>query len=609
MCRFWYFVALYVAVVHAEDLRRNARTPLKFMPKRAVDYTNSTTRPTAMTTSPSETLSLPPYSDDTITHPITSTAPTNIGIYTNTSSILPETTTTTDDDTPTCAGSITYYGSVPPTVYITVTEGFNVTVTASNISITDTPTLITPLPYCKQTIMPKASQGVPVPGSPFFSASAAASPALSFSKSAGSSPFATQNPKPPSPQQTEETATQAASSVYSSVPYTSTVIVTKKTPVPVIAPPTTSPDINFDPTPPSSKPTSESSSINTITGGDNGDGTPGNNGHDGGPDHNGGGLSPGGSGTSSTTKPPAEAFPSLTNTAGTAAGTLVVPSTTRTGIGNIIYSIIYSPFATRTPTGLPAFLPTTTTVDNIPIVVSESRVIIGTQTVNVPRSSSIVVQAGGEAFTVRPSIIVAPTATITIAPVPQNNAATVSPATTTFTTAVGDLTITVGPTVAIISGTTYRIGPNAPATTISVHGTKVSIGSEGIGLPRTTIFPGGSRFMVVTAEGLTFSLDESDAVFSGTTYRIGSNAPQVTRTVASDSVSFGPGGIGLKSTTILPSAAPHSTQQTSEPSATSASSASASESAGTESAASSRFKSLHVIFGWYALALFLCLIV
>ncbi|KAL6243975.1 hypothetical protein RBB50_008844 [Rhinocladiella similis] len=615
MRRFWSLVSLSVTVAHAEDLRWDARTPLKFMPKGAVAYTNSTisylntTSAAAATTSPTESPSFSTSSDDTITHPITSTPHTNIGIYTNTSSIVPETTNTTDD-TPSCTGSVTYYGSVPPTVYVTVTEGFDVTVTASNISVTDTPTLITPLPYCQQTIMPEA--GLPVPGASFVSAPLVAPSASAASKSAGNLPFASKTPPGPAPPQETHTATMAASSAYSSVPYTSTVIVTKKTPVTIIAPPTSSPDINFDPPPPSSGPPSEPSSVNAHAGGGNSDGNPGNHGNDGGPNHNGNDgspLSPGGAGTSPVTTNTMPPFPSLTNTAGPAPGTLVVPSTTPPGIGNIIASIIYSPFATRAPTGRPAFSPVTTTIDNIPIVVSASRVIIGTQTVDIPRSSSTVVQAGGNAFTVRPSIIVAPTATITLAPAQQNNAATVPPATTTFTTAIGGLTITVGPTVAIISGTTYRIGENAPATTISVHGTKISIGSEGIGLPSTTIFPGGSPFVVVSAEGWTFSLDESQAVFSGTTYRIGSNAPQVTTTVASDSISFGPGGIGLKSTTILPTAAPHSTQQTSEPSITSASGASASESTSTESAASSRSKPLDIIFNWHAWAIFLCLFV
>ncbi|KAJ9635719.1 uncharacterized protein PV06_08859 [Exophiala oligosperma] len=609
MRRFWSLVSLYVAVVHAEDFRGNARTPLRFIPKGTVGYTNSTILYQNTTTSPTESPSFPTSSDDAITHSITSTPHTVIGIYTNTSTTLPETTTNnTTDDTPSCTGSITYYGSVPPTVYVTVTEGFDVTVTASNVSITDTPTLITPLPYCQQTIMPGA--GPVAPDASFVSASFAASSPPAVAKSSGNLPFLSLSKGPPAPAPPEptETTALAGSSVYASVPYTSTVIITKKTPVTVVAPPTSSPDINFHPTPPSSRPPSGPSSVNANASGGKNDGNPGNNGSG---NHNGNDanpLSPGGVGASPT-KSTVTTFPSLTNTAGPTPGTLVVPSTTRSGIGNIIASIIYSPFATRLPTGRPAFAPTTTTVDNIPIVVSESRVIIGTQTVDVPRSSSTVVHAGGDDFTVRPSIIVAPTATITLTPVQQHDASTVSPATTTFTTAIGDLTITVGPTVAIISGTTYRIGDNAPATTISVHGTKVSIGSEGIGLPSTTIVPGGASFVVVTAEGLTFSLDESEAIFSGTTYRIGSNAPQVTTTVATDSISFGPGGIGLKSTTILPTAAPHPTVQTSEPSVTSARGAAASESASADSAASSRFKPLDIIFSWNALAILLCLFV
>jgi hypothetical protein len=181
-------------------------------------------------------------------------------------------------------------------------------------------------------------------------------------------------------------------------------------------------------------------------------------------------------------------------------------------------------------------------------------------------------------------------------------------ATTAFTTAVGDLTFTIGPTVAIISGTTYRIGQNAPGTTITVQGTKVSLGSGGVGLPSTTIAPdagSGSPFVVYTAEGLTLSVDESEAVISGTTYEIGSNAPQVKTTIASESVSFGPGGVGLKSTTITPTAAPPTTGNSSMSTAmsTSGATASATQSATVDSSATSQPLPLFASVIWQLMVL------
>jgi hypothetical protein len=255
--------------------------------------------------------------------------------------------------------------------------------------------------------------------------------------------------------------------------------------------------------------------------------------------------------------------------------TLVGTTSTKLGIGNIIASILNSPFATPAPTlrepGIP--VPLTTTVDNVRVVVSSSSVVIGSQTIAIPTAAPTTVQANGATFTVRPSEIVAPVGTITISRVHQNNAATtpvpVQP--TTFVTAVGDLTFTVGPTVAILSATTYRIGPDAPATTVTVHGTKVSIGAGGVGLPSTTIAPAAvatSPFVVYTAAGLTFSVDESEAVVVGTTYQIGSEAPQVMTTISGESISFGPGGIGLDSTTIAPTAPSSQTTETKAPSTT-----------------------------------------
>ncbi|CAF9917028.1 MAG: hypothetical protein HETSPECPRED_003077 [Heterodermia speciosa] len=110
------------------------------------------------------------------------------------------------------------------------------------------------------------------------------------------------------------------------------------------------------------------------------------------------------------------------------------------------------------------------------------------------------------------------------------------------------LTFSIEPTDVVIKGTTYQVGAGASPTTITVEGETISIGPGGIGLPETTIAPAS----VVTADGLTFSLEPSDVVISGTTYPIGAGARQTTITVEGATVSIGPGGIGLPDTTILP---------------------------------------------------------
>ena len=121
------------------------------------------------------------------------------------------------------------------------------------------------------------------------------------------------------------------------------------------------------------------------------------------------------------------------------------------------------------------------------------------------------------------------------------------------------LTFSVNPTEAIISGTTYPIGSGATisATTIVVNGRTVSLGPNGVGLPTTTIpapnQPGGVQESVVTAEGLTFSVNPTEAIISGATYPIGSGATMSTTIVVNgQTMSIGPGGVGLPTSTIVP---------------------------------------------------------
>ncbi|KAI1615149.1 hypothetical protein EDD37DRAFT_391018 [Exophiala viscosa] len=666
----WSLVSLSAAAASAQDPTLSRRLALKYSNKgpRGVAYTNSTALSNSSTTTTSTSLAPPSL-------PVIST-----GSWTNSSVAVFLNSTT---DTPTCTGSVTYVGAVPPTVYVTVTEGFDVTVTASNVSVTDTATLITPLPACQATVIPGAVPGAS--NAPFIPANATAETAsptrtgglvpqifpASLPQVATASPEETATAPPFAPAATQATP------VYTSASYTSTVIVTKKTPVTVVAPSTTSPAVNFQsispasaPSPPS--PTTRKTSSTASPGGNNapgggngggdsnsggasqasstgGSGTGGSNqGSSGGNSYTGSSSTSGsnsgsgntgegsskngntaGSGSGGNTNPGAKtnivatSSPPTPNQAGAGTGqsTSVATTSTKLGLGNIIASILNSPFATPAPTtSANAIAPLTTTVDNVRVVVSSSDVIIGSQTIAIPTAAATTVQANGATFTVHPSEIVAPSATITITRVQQNNVAMTSAPvqTVSFITTVGDLTFTVGPTVAILSGTTYRIGANAPATTVIVHGTKVSIGSDGVGLPSTTIAPATlvtSPFVVYTTEGLTFSVDQSEVVVAGTTYQIGSDASQVKTTIAGETISFGPGGVGLDSTTIVPTAPPSQTTTTlgsvkSTTASKSHTAASSTQSATeTDSGASAPRLSLLQLGGWPFMAVILAVLV
>ena len=117
-------------------------------------------------------------------------------------------------------------------------------------------------------------------------------------------------------------------------------------------------------------------------------------------------------------------------------------------------------------------------------------------------------------------------------------------------TAAG-VALLVGATDAVISGTTYAIGSGAPYQTVVLGSQTIGIGSAGIELPSTTIAPEQTP-IAVTAGGLTFSIESTEAVVNGTTYAIGSGAAARTIVKGSITIRLGTDGIELPSTTIRP---------------------------------------------------------
>lgn len=118
-----------------------------------------------------------------------------------------------------------------------------------------------------------------------------------------------------------------------------------------------------------------------------------------------------------------------------------------------------------------------------------------------------------------------------------------------YSTIIDGMTFSVGPSDVVVAGKTYAIGGGAKPQTVTIGSEILSFGPGGIGLPGTTIAPAAS---IITADGVTFSLEPTDVVIGGTTYQIGAGARPTTITVGGETVSIGPGGIGLPDTTILP---------------------------------------------------------
>ena len=548
-----------------------------------------------------------PLTTDLILSTAPTTPPSITPIYLPSNATYQNTSAATTTSQESCVGSVTYLDSVPPTVYATITESFLVTVSASNASLPP-PQLITPPVACTATVIPVAATateepffsgpadwsssinsacpfGVCYPGTPSPVGSTAHlsfQPALTvITLSFG--PAATEGPLSSLEPENASTAAPLASQLplpSTGSAFTSTVLVTKKTPVPVVVPPTSAPPVFQIPATTKNPTTTPKASA--------AGGSPSAN-------PNVGGNNPSPAGQSPTT----------------------------TQVGNIIASVINNPFTPISSNG--AKVPATTTIDSVVVQILPSSVVIGGQTLSIPGTSSkTTLQVNGQTFTVQNSQIIAPGTTYAItAARNQESPVTAAPSRVTAggltfsvgasqaiisgtTYAIGNgagssttiriggttvvvgsggvilpsttvapvmitapplapevitaagLTFTVGPSFAIISGSTYTIGPGAKPTTIVVGGKTISVGSNGIGLASTTIAP-EPNYSVITLGGLTFSIDSTEAILRGTTYRIGKGASTETTKVGGKTLSIGPGGVGLQSTTIPPETGPTAT--------------------------------------------------
>jgi hypothetical protein len=318
--------------------------------------------------------------------------------------------------------------------------------------------------------------------------------------------------------------TLIASTIYATAPYTSTVIVTKKTPVVVVSPQTASPPPVFQ--------------------------DPGSN-----PGNRPGGGNPAPPSVARTINPssPSNA-PTNNNPAPgpvVAPGPAVVPgpaATDNPGLGNIIVSIIRTQNFAPVPTVIPQ-----TTVANVPVAVLPSTVLIGTSAVAIPSSAEVVATVDGQVFTVRPSELAAPGGTVI--DFNRLNVLQMQPLPTQRITIAPGVVAEVAGNTAVVDGTTYRIGNGATPTSVTVAGVPIGIGPLGLSLPSTTVAAEAitnAPMVVETAGGLTFSIDQTEVVISGTTYRVGSGAPTITTEIDGQTLSIGPGGVGLETTTLPP---------------------------------------------------------
>ncbi|RMD44920.1 hypothetical protein DV735_g84, partial [Chaetothyriales sp. CBS 134920] len=497
---------------------------------------------------------------------------------------------------PTCSGSVTYIGTVYPTVYVTVTEEYAVAVSASNASLPllASETLITPLPACQSTIVPTSTSSTitetqnPSPGSSIPSNWTSTTESNRGSRIGGGRPVpqpvtsgagSGESPESASPSESPSESPSVAfgepvggiSPIFSPVPYTSTVTVTKKTPVAIITPtqheqppvftkpakpttdekpttygkPTTDekpttyekPTTDEKPTTyekptthekpstdeqPSTKPNPQPTTPNAGGGATSGQNKPIE------------------SSTSQQANNPGENSPPASSTSGESSDTdkeATSPASTSAG--------------TVSP-GSPALSPVIE-VNDVTISVGASSLVVGTQTIAIPTAGAATIRAGSELFTVEPSSILASGTTVALGPLQQATAADSVPP-TTITAAPGVIVVVQG-SIAVVDGTTYAIGSGAAQTTISVSGQTIQLGPSGAVLATTTIPASyatpGSGLVVESYEGVTVSVGATVAVIDGTTYAIGSGAATAHVTVDGQSVSIGPGGVAVDGKTTF----------------------------------------------------------
>lgn len=164
----------------------------------------------------------------------------------------------------------------------------------------------------------------------------------------------------------------------------------------------------------------------------------------------------------------------------------------------------------------------------------------------IPLSSgSGIVTYNGQTLTIKPSKIIGPSTTITLSA--RDHSAASPTAVTT-----GGLTFSIGPSAAVVGSSTYSFVPGKAPATIVTHGEAVLVGANGVQfrnvhVPVPTMTP---SFSAITQGDLAFSIAPSEVVVGSHTATIYSDMTPITTVVNGHSISIGPKGIGLASTTI-----------------------------------------------------------
>ncbi len=126
-------------------------------------------------------------------------------------------------------------------------------------------------------------------------------------------------------------------------------------------------------------------------------------------------------------------------------------------------------------------------------------------------------------------------------------------------TSVGGISLSVDATEVVLGSSTYRIGQGASQTVVIYAGKTLTLGSQGVAMGSSTIPPAvmvpTPTLSAVTLAGLSLSVDATEVVVGSQSFRIGSGAPTETTVIAGKTLTIGPDGIAVGSTTLTPPAA------------------------------------------------------
>ncbi|KAK4165215.1 hypothetical protein QBC43DRAFT_35711 [Cladorrhinum sp. PSN259] len=191
--------------------------------------------------------------------------------------------------------------------------------------------------------------------------------------------------------------------------------------------------------------------------------------------------------------------------------------------------------------------PMTTTLANVPVVITSSIAIIGGSTFTLGPTSTTAVIAG-KTFTINPSGVTVETQTFTLPsrPVP-----------TEVVVAGGELITAIGPSVLVIKSTTITYGPSSMITT-QIGDEKLTLGPGGVTLGSGEVItakPGETQFAV--AGGVTITkIGASVVVVASSTYTIGPQMGTTSTVVEVGGEKVTIGNEGVKVGTVLSIAVP-----------------------------------------------------